>query len=47
MENTINIKIYRDGEYSVRDNLEFKARSFMRYKLPVICGKIDNFFVNH
>jgi len=45
--NTINIKITRDGEYSVKDNLEYKAKSYVRHQLPAVFGAIDNFFTNH
>lgn len=45
--NIITLKITRDGEYSVKDNLEYKAKSYIRNQLPSVFGAIDNFFTQH
>lgn len=29
MKNEVNIKIYRDGEYSIKDNLAIKAKKIL------------------
>lgn len=46
----MNIKIYRDGQYSVRDNLKLKARQKLdrfAYKAASFGNAIDYYFVNH
>jgi hypothetical protein len=43
---TINLTIKRDGEYSVKDNIEFKARSIVRNQLPIVANTIDHFFTD-
>lgn len=40
MNNEINIKIYRDGQYSFKDNLKLKAMNFLMKEAAII----DDFF---
>jgi hypothetical protein len=42
----VQLKITRDGAYSVKDNLEFKARNYVRFQLPVVAQTIDYFFTD-
>lgn len=40
---SMELKIYRNGQYDRKANLALKAKNLMRDK----AARIDNFFVNH
>lgn len=40
MNNEIDIKIYRDGRYSLNDNIRLKLRNIINRQI----NKIDHFF---
>lgn len=39
----MDIKIYRNNKYDLKENLKVKVGIY----LPILVGRIDNFFVNH
>lgn len=47
MENSIEIKIYRDGRYDTVANLKLKARNLIRKRGAMVAQSVDYFFTEY